>query len=71
MELRGGHEARRTPPYNSHNGRHSAAILDEEVAKGLYNPPRDWARGHSQAAIFCIIGTTQCWGGGAMIGERR
>lgn len=36
-------EARCTPFHNSHNGRHSAAISHEKVAKGSHDVPRDWA----------------------------
>lgn len=59
----GGDEARRAPPHNSHNSRHSAAILDEEVAKGSDDIPWDGALSYRQAAVFRIVGTTQSWGG--------
>ena len=57
----GGDEVRHSPLHNSHNGRHSAAILEEEVAKGSHDVPRDGALVHSQAAVFSIVGTTQSW----------
>lgn len=63
MGIDWGDEARCTPPHDSHNGRHSAAILDEEVPKGSHNIPRDRVQGHRQTAVFCVVGTTLSWGG--------
>lgn len=54
-------EARQVPPHNSHDSRHSTAILDEEVMKGPHDIPRDGAPGYRQAAVFSIVGTTQSW----------
>lgn len=59
----GGEEVRQAPPYNSHDSRHSTAILDEEVAKRSHDISRDGALGYRQAAVFSIVGTTQSWGG--------
>lgn len=52
-----------TPQCGEHNSRHSAAMLAEEVAKGSHNNQRDRACGHRQAAVFCVIVTTQSRGG--------
>lgn len=57
-----GDEARCTPPHNSHNSGHSAAILDEEVSKGSHLIRRDRAHVHRQAAVFCVVGTALSWG---------
>ena len=60
----GGDEARQATLHNSHNGRQSTAILDEEVVKGSHDIPRDGTLGYRKAAVFSIIGTTQSWGVG-------
>lgn len=52
-----------TPQCGEHNSRHSAAILDEEVAKGSDDIPWDGALSYRQAAVFRIVGTTQSRGG--------
>lgn len=48
--------------HNSHNGRHTAAIVDEQVAIGSHQESRDGALGHRQAAVFSVVGISQSWG---------